>query len=95
MEKPLPTSFHKVRDILTKEYTTSDDDTVRAGLDNIRLSVMVAVPSKDVDEEEAPLEAIRKVNTMIKCLVNKLPSIKLGLWKPDNQIKKLISDRVT
>ena len=76
-----------VWDILAKEYSYSDDDTVIASLDHVRLSVMVAIPSKDVDEEEAPLEAIRKVNTMVKCLVNKLLSVKLGLWKPDKEVK--------
>ena len=57
-EKPLSTSFHVARKLLAEDDTISDDDTVRAGLDNVRLSVMAAIPSKDVDEEEAPLEAI-------------------------------------
>ena len=48
---------------------------------------MVAIPAKDIEEEEAPLEAIRKVNAMLKFLINKLPSVKIGLWNPDKNEK--------
>ena len=86
-EKPPKTSFHIVRDILARGKSDSDEDTVITGTDNVRLSVMVAIPAKDIEEEEAPLEAIRKVNAMLKCLINKLPSVKIGLWNPDKNEK--------
>ena len=46
------------------------------------MSMMITVPgnNKGIDEDEAPLEAIRKMNLMIKSLINKIPSIKLGPW---------------
>ena len=59
--------------------TNSDDDTMVVGLDNVRLSVMMSVPSKDVEEDKATLEAIQKLNSIIKCLINKIPSVKLSL----------------
>ena len=43
---------------------------------------MCAIPSKYVEEEEAPFEGIRKMNRMIRSLTNKIPSVKLGLWNP-------------
>ena len=63
---------------------TLDDGTVIPNYKsiNIWVSVMCAVPSKDVDEDEAPLEGIRKMNLMIKSLINKIPLVKLGLWNP-------------
>ena len=52
---------------------------------------MVSVPGTDkgIDEEEAPLEAIRKINLMVKCLINKIPSIKLGPWLQTEEKKKI------
>ena len=64
--------------------TSDNDDTV---LDinissNIRVSLMVGIPTKDTDDEEAPLVAIRRINDMFKSLRNKIPLVRLGLWNP-------------
>ena len=54
---------------------------------------MVPGEDKGIDEEEAPLEAIRRMNAMIKSLINKLPSIRLGPWKYDKKTSsKMISE---
>ena len=76
--------MHIARDLLQQSNTTIlDDDTVipsKSKCENVRVSVMCAIPAKDVEEEESPLEGIRKMNRMIKSLSNKIPSVKLGLW---------------
>ena len=74
-----------------------DNDTVEhEKLNNdTRLTMMFMVPGEDkgIDEEEAPLEAIRRMNAMIKSLINKLPSIRLGPWKYDKKTSsKMISE---
>ena len=86
-EKRKTTTFHIVRDLLHQNTTINDDDTVIHGLNkskysNIRVSVMCAIPSKDVEEDEAPFEGIRKMNRMVKSLINKIPSVKLAVWNP-------------
>ena len=86
-EKTKKTSFHFARDLHAKT-DLADDDTVRFGNENIRVSFMVAIPSKDIDEEEAPMEAIRRLNGMVKCLINKMPSIKIGLWDPEAESRQ-------
>ena len=57
---------------------------------------MCHVPAKDIEEDKAPLEAIRKmnvINEMIKCLNDKIPSVKLGIWSLDpNQKDTLIKE---
>ena len=45
---------------------------------------MRAIPAKDVEEEEAALEGIRKMNTMVKSIINKILSVKLVLWNPSS-----------
>ena len=82
--------MHIANDLLAKN--TDDNVTVPGGsnFENICMSTMISVPSKDMNAEEAPFEAIRKLNSMIKCLVNKLPSVKIELWNPnDNTERKL------
>ena len=101
-EKKKTTTFHIVRNLLHQNNTTFDDDTVipkhnKSKYSNIRVSVMCAIPSKDVEEEEAPFEGIRKMNRMIRSLTNKIPSVKLGLWNPalgstNTFLKKLPED---
>ena len=44
---------------------------------------MISVPSKDIEDEEAPFIAIQKMNGMIKSLINKIPSCKLGKWNTE------------
>ena len=63
------------------------------------MSLMVKVPGTDkgIDKEEAPIEAIRKINLMIKSLINKIPSVKLGPWlhtenKKDKYLLELPED---
>ena len=41
---------------------------------------MAAVPAKDIDEEEATLEGIRKRSAINKSAINKVPSVKIGKW---------------
>ena len=87
-EKTKKTSFHFARDLLAQSDCFADEETVVSGNENIRVSFMVAVPSKDIDEEEAPMEAIRRLNGMVKCLINKLPSVKIGLWDPEAESRQ-------
>ena len=87
-EKIKTTSFHTVRNLLHKSSPNLDDSTVITNTStNVRVSVMCAVPAKDVDDDEAPLYAIRKMNGMLKSLINKIPSVKIGLWNPDSSSK--------
>ena len=89
-EKSKTTPFHIVRNLLHHTTASLDDSTlVPNKSENVRLLVMCAVPAKDIEEEEAPLEAIRKMNCMIKSLINKVPSTKLGLWNPDANSENL------
>ena len=99
-EKPKTTSSHIVKLILNSSHkydSMSDDETVVQdknpyNLRRIRMSIMIAIPGTDkgIDEEEAPLEAIRQLNTMIKSLINETKSIKLGPWSPHSD-KRLSS----
>ena len=87
-EKPKTTSFHLCKDVhdRTLERDFSDEDTVSntnsSKYSNQRLSMMFSIPSleKGIDEDEAPLEAIRQVNQMLHSLVNKVPSVRFGPW---------------
>ena len=61
--------------------------------------MMVMVPGIDtgIDEDEAPFEAIRNINLMLRSLVNKIPSVRLGPWiinkaKKEKFIKELPED---
>ena len=53
------------------------------------MSMMIAVPgtTKGIDEEEAPLESICRMNVMIKSLINKVPLVELVLWIPKEGIR--------
>ena len=44
--------------------------------------MMFTIPGLDkgIDENEAPLEAIRKINAMLHSLTNKVPSFIFGPW---------------
>ena len=84
----MKTSFHIIRDSLNSNSSGLDDDvTVDCGplsssLFRTRMSLMVTVPGtdKDIDKDEAPIKVIRKINLMIKSLINRIPSVKLGHW---------------
>ena len=39
---------------------------------------MCAIPNKDIDEDETPLEAIRKMNRMAKILINVVKGQTMG-----------------
>ena len=54
---------------------------------------MCLVPDKDLEEEDAPIKAIRKMNQMVKYLINKLPSVKLRLWNHESgAVNKFITE---
>lgn len=42
------------------------------------------VQKKGIDEDEAPLEAIRRMNEMIRSLINKYPLVKFGPWSGES-----------
>ena len=44
--------------------------------------MMFVIPGtdKEIDDKDAPLEAIRKINAMVKSLINKVSSVKFGHW---------------
>ena len=44
------------------------------------MSLIFCVPKKEygTNNEEAPFEAIRKINSMLKSLVNKIPGTQIG-----------------
>ncbi len=54
------------------------------------MSIMVLIPTADkgIDDNEAPLVAIRKFNAMISALLNKIPPISLGPWLVSEKVKK-------
>ena len=57
--------------------------------------MMYVVPGTEhgIDDEEAPLEAIRRMNEMVKSLVNKCPSVKFGPWiGPYSKSKPLLTE---
>lgn len=62
LNKVKTTSFHTVRDLLQRQNPSSDDGTVipTNKSSNLRVTIMCHIPAKDIDEDEAPLEAIRK-----------------------------------
>ena len=85
-EKPHTASFHILKSIydiglfsLTEE---SDDATVdnESELISRRFSMtyVVSGTKKRIDDEEAPLEAIRCMNEMVKSLIDECPSVKFG-----------------
>lgn len=85
-DKIKTTTFHILRNILEglEEEVAEDEETVVNGKNkantSLRLSLMIAIPSKDIEDEDAPVEAIQRMNGMIKSLVNKIPSIRLAPW---------------
>ena len=87
-EKIKTTTFHTLRDILestSKSKINEDDETVNVynktkNYASFCLSLMLALPTKDIEEEDAPIEAIIRMNAMIKSLVNKIPSIRIAPW---------------
>ena len=85
-DKIKTTTFHILRNILEglEEEVAEDEETVvnqkSKANKSLRLSVMIAIPSKDINDEDAPVEAIQRMNGMIKRLVNKIPSIRLEPW---------------
>ena len=54
----------------------------------IRMRMMIKIPSKKqgISDDDAPFEAIKKINEMLKALTNKLP-VKVGPWKYNSQSK--------
>ena len=68
----------------------SDDITVEQGFPSQRqrMSIMISVPEKDIDEDDAPIEAIKKLNNMISCLINKVSSVRIGPWNYDKKVTK-------
>ena len=73
---------------VVEDSVGSDDITVEQGFpsQSQRMSVMISVPDKDVDEDDAPFEAIKKLNNMISCLINKVPSVRIGPWNNDKKV---------
>ena len=87
-EKPPTTTFHLCKNLHDRSLQNdlSDDITVTNGSSTKyltqRLSMMLSIPGieKGIDEDEAPLEAVRKINAMLRSLVNKVPSVKFVPW---------------
>ena len=46
------------------------------------MRMMVKIPSKKevISDDDAPLEAIRKIKEMLKALTNRIP-VKIGPWQ--------------
>ena len=72
-EKPPTTTFHLCKNLHDRslQFDLSDDITVSNGSSTKyltqRLSMMISIPGheKGIDEDEAPLEAIRLMNAML------------------------------
>ena len=87
-EKTNTTTFHVLKPIygrgLYSSTGFSHDVTVgnESELLSRRLLMMYVVPgtSKGITDEEAPSEAIRRINEMGKSLANKCLSVKFGPW---------------
>ena len=83
-EKLIMTTFHLCKSLHEKSLLPDivDDDTVGHGIEYLtkRLSITFSIPGTEnrIDEEEAPLEGIHQVSTMIRSLINNIPSVKLG-----------------
>ena len=102
VEKPLSTSFHLLKKLHDKGITRTnccvdfaDDDTVCQGsetldYDMVRTTMMFVVPSKEdgIDDNDAPFEAIKKINLMLKTVITKIPGIRIGPWLVGNEINK-------
>ena len=99
LEKINNTAFHIFRDVLESNRINDNDDTILESniSSNIRVFLMVTIPTKDTDDEEVPLVAIRRINTMFKSLSNKISPVRIGLWNPqdkenNNFLRKLPED---
>ena len=87
-ENPPTNTFHLLKCFYNKGLENISDfsDDIIVGntstLCSQRLSMMFLVPGteKGIDEEEAPNEAIRRMNEMIRSLINKYLSVKFGPW---------------
>ena len=102
VEKPVSTSFHLLKKLHDKGITRTnnsvdfaDDETVCQGTEaiehhRVRMTMMFVIPSKEegVDDDEAPTEAIKKINLLLKTVINKIPNIRIGPWLVDKQLKK-------
>lgn len=76
--------FNQVND-MTDNATIEKKDKY---YNNVRLSLMITIAGteKSVDEDEAPLESIRKMNLMIKSIIC------LGPWKDGSKKPKLLKE---
>ena len=54
------------------------------------ISIMITISGEDkgIDEKEAHLETVFKMNTMINILINKILLIRLGMRLKENNSKK-------
>ena len=54
------------------------------------MTMMFVILSKEegIDDGNAPIEVIKKVNLMLKTLINKIPGIRIGTWLVDKDIHK-------
>lgn len=54
------------------------------------MAMMFVVPSKEdgIDDGDAPIEAIKKINLMVKTVINKIPGIRIGPWLVGKDINK-------
>ena len=90
-EKPPTTTFHILKSIYDRGLFSLTEESADATIGNEselicrRFFMMYVVPGteKGIDDKEAPLEAIRRMNQMVKSLINKYPSVKFGPWIGD------------
>ena len=45
----------------------------------MRMMIKILSKKQDISDDDAPFEAIKNINEMIKALTNKLP-VKIGPW---------------
>ena len=102
VEKPVSTSFLLLKKLHDKGITRvnncvdfADDETVCQGAESIdyhriRMTMMFVIPSQEdgVDEDEAQMEAIKRINLLLKTTINKIPSIRIGPWLVDKNLNK-------
>lgn len=85
IKKPIWFTFHLLIIVSSKlKKEICDEITVEHEklCNEVRLTIMFVVLGdyNGMNEDKAPLEAIQRMNAMLKCIINKVPTIQLGPW---------------
>lgn len=73
----------------------ADDESICRGVEvldyyRVQMKMIFVLPSKKdgIDDEDVPMEAIKKMNVIHKTAINKIPGVRIGPWLVNNKFTK-------